>query len=61
MEKDDEGHFLLSLRHPSTILKIDGETGEIIWRFGGNNSDFDIADEDRFYYQHDARCEYLRP
>lgn len=56
LEKDDDGSYLVSMRGPSTLYKINGDTGEIMWRLGGMNSNFTISDEDRFYYQHDARC-----
>lgn len=55
MEKDDEGHFIVSVRGPSAIYKVDGSTGDIIWRLGGKEDDFGIAEEDTFWYQHDAR------
>jgi outer membrane protein assembly factor BamB len=51
----NDGDILMSGRATSTVYKIDSETGEIIWRFGGENSDFTFADAaDMPSYQHDA-------
>ena len=58
---EDDDAVLLSSRHLDEITKIDLSTGEIIWRLGGKQNDFDITaadgiDEDpNFYVQHDIR------
>lgn len=39
---EDEGAYYLSMRNLRTIFKIDRETGEVVWRFGGYLSDFDL-------------------
>ncbi|MGP4112586.1 arylsulfotransferase family protein [Streptomyces sp. 4N509B] len=53
---DADGNILTSFRNTSTVYKIDISSGEIIWRFGGENSDFTFANSaDRPSYQHDAR------
>ena len=41
---DHDGHLLASLRGTSQIIKIDSNTGRIIWKFGGLSSDFSIND-----------------
>ena len=47
------GNYLLSSPNLSTIYSIDGETGEVEWRLGGQRSDFEFIDAaDRFYFQH---------
>jgi hypothetical protein len=51
----DEGHLLVSSRETSTVFKIDRKTGEIVWRLGGEKSDFEMGPGARFFYQHDAR------
>ena len=53
---DSDGNVLMSLRNTSTVYKIDRQTGEIIWRLGGENSDFTYpgGDATRQRYQHDA-------
>ncbi|MGP3967115.1 arylsulfotransferase family protein [Streptomyces sp. 6N223] len=52
---DSDGNILMSARHTSAVYKIDIATGDIIWRFGGENSDFTFADPAAMpSYQHDA-------
>ncbi|KJZ73696.1 hypothetical protein HIM_06814 [Hirsutella minnesotensis 3608] len=53
--KGDDGHYLLSARHASTIFKINGTDGSIIWRVGGNRSDFKLGKDVEFGFQHHAR------
>jgi hypothetical protein len=56
LQYDVDGSLLVSARNTSTVYKLDRDTGDIVWRFGGENSDFtfdDAADEPS--YQHDAR------
>lgn len=59
VDKDDDGDYLISARHFSTIYKISGKTGEIIWRIGGipgkTKSDFKLEDGLNFSFQHHAR------
>lgn len=51
-----DGDLLVSGRHTSTVYKVDYETGDILWRFGGDNSDFTFDDPAGIpSYQHDAR------
>ena len=53
---DYDGHLLISSRSLSEITKINRQTGEIIWRLGGENNQFQfINDEYGFSYQHDIR------
>ncbi len=59
LEIDDDGNILLSSRHMDEITKINRQTGEIIWRFGGiksHNNQFQfIGDPITFSHQHDIR------
>ncbi|MEJ7842031.1 MAG: arylsulfotransferase family protein [Rubrobacter sp.] len=55
IEEDGDGHLLVSARRTSTVYKIDRKTGEIIWRLGGEKSNFEMGEGARFAYQHDAR------
>lgn len=55
MAKGRDGHYLLSGRHTSTIYKINGTDGAVIWRLGGRRSDFALGDGVRFGFQHHAR------
>jgi hypothetical protein len=53
--KGDDGHYLLSARHASTILKINGTDGSVIWRLGGRHSNFSLGTDVAFGFQHHAR------
>ncbi|KAF5664706.1 hypothetical protein FHETE_6977 [Fusarium heterosporum] len=53
--KGDDGHYLLSARHASTIYKINGTDGSIIWQLGGHSSDFELGPNVTFGFQHHAR------
>jgi hypothetical protein len=52
---DFDGNFLLSAKGTSAVYKVERETGEILWRLGGKESDFEMGQGTRFAYQHDAR------
>ncbi|UOB16044.1 aryl-sulfate sulfotransferase [Abyssalbus ytuae] len=53
--KDKYGNYIISFRNTSQIWKINGETGELIWKLGGIDSDFEIPDEAVFAGQHNIR------
>ena len=53
---DDDGHFVISSRVLDEITKINRVTGEIIWRWGGSQSDFSFAGGHPFTHQHSVRC-----
>jgi hypothetical protein len=56
VELDDDGNLLLSSRNLSEITKIDRTTGDIIWRWGGENNEFTFINDSRgFSHQHDIR------
>jgi hypothetical protein len=56
IEVVSESELLLSPRNLNEITKIDRNTGEIIWRLGGNNNMFDFIDDELgFSMQHDCR------
>ena len=59
VDKDDDGNYYVSARHTSTIYKISGSDKRIIWRLGGKKSDFEMADETRFWWQHHVRVRGL--
>lgn len=54
-EIDTEGNYLVSARHTDAIYKVDGGTGEVIWRLNGAQSDFEMGEGTPFRLQHDAR------
>jgi hypothetical protein len=56
IEIDTDGNILLSTRNFNEITKIDRQTGDIIWRFGGERNQFQFINDNRgFSRQHDAR------
>lgn len=55
VDKDVEGNYLISARDACAVHKINGTSGEIIWRLGGTNSDFLLGPEVEFCFQHHAR------
>ena len=59
LELYDDGDVLLSVRNYDCVHRIDRETGDIVWTFGGVNcadNEFDISGDpyDGFSHQHDA-------
>ena len=53
---DSSGNIILSSRHLCEITKINSETGDIIWRFGGHHNQFKLLDDSIWFsYQHAAR------
>jgi hypothetical protein len=52
---DHDGNLLLSARHTDTVYKVDRQGGQIVWRLGGERSDFELPEEAVFRQQHDAR------
>ena len=53
---DYDGHYIISPREYNMIMKIDGISGETIWKLGGKNSDFTFINEDiEFSRIHDVR------
>jgi hypothetical protein len=56
IENDLDGNILLSSRHLDEITKIDRQTGNVIWRWGGVNNQFTFAnDPTGFSHQHSIR------
>ncbi|KAJ9266769.1 hypothetical protein DTO212C5_6196 [Paecilomyces variotii] len=55
VDKDSEGNYLISARDACSAHKINGTTGEIIWRLGGKKSDFALGPNVDFCFQHHAR------
>ncbi|UCD52592.1 MAG: aryl-sulfate sulfotransferase [Phycisphaerales bacterium] len=58
IDVDRDGHLLVSSRHLSQVTKIDRQTGQVLWRLGGPNSDFIFVDDPLggFSCQHDVRA-----
>src|SRR5215218_3703598 len=55
IEVDHDNNLLVSAREPFAVYKIDRKSGEIIWRLGGKNRDFQMGPGSRFRFQHDPR------
>ena len=56
IEIDTDGNILLSARHLDEITKINSQTGNIIWRWGGINNQFTFVNDTlRFSHQHAIR------
>tara|TARA_B110000881_G_scaffold150134_1_gene133146 strand:- start:1618 stop:2871 length:1254 start_codon:yes stop_codon:yes gene_type:complete len=57
IEVDQDFHLLVSNRRSSEILKIDRNTGDVLWYLGGPNNDFTITNDsfNGFSKQHDVR------
>ena len=58
IDVDTDAHILLSSRSTSEITKINRDTGEIIWRFGGVNNQFAFVNDPLSgpRNQHAIRC-----
>jgi len=52
---DSDGNLLVSARNTHTIYKLDRRSGAVLWRMGGKRSDFAVASDAAFAWQHDAR------
>lgn len=52
---DKDQNFICSFRNLDTIIKIDRDTGEILWKLGGLGDEFGLSEEQKFSKQHDAR------
>ncbi len=56
LDLDYDGNILFSARNMSEITKIDRNTGDIIWRWGGKNNQFTfLGDTLQYTYQHALR------
>jgi Arylsulfotransferase (ASST) len=49
------GYLLISARRTCAVYKVDRKTGEVVWRLGGEQSDFKMGAGVRTALQHDAR------
>jgi hypothetical protein len=55
IDVDTDGNLLVSGRHTWAVYKVDRSSGEVIWRLNGKLSDFAMAPNTRFAWQHHAR------
>ena len=49
-----DNNFIVSARHANQIIKINRNTGQIMWRFGGINSDFNLIGNNVISHPHHA-------
>ncbi|MGC4041102.1 MAG: aryl-sulfate sulfotransferase [Flavobacterium sp.] len=49
-----DNNFIISARHTNQIYKINRTTGAIMWRFGGNNDDFNLTGNQIISHPHHA-------
>jgi arylsulfate sulfotransferase len=49
-----DNNIICSFRNLDQIIKINRQNGQIIWKFGGKNSDFLLSENERFLRQHNA-------
>lgn len=62
LDVDYDGNLLVSNRHLDEITKINRKTGEIIWRFGGQNNQLTfVNDTIQNNYQHNIRAVRGKP
>ncbi len=55
VDRDSEHNYLVSGCHTSTIYKINGSSGDVIWRLGGKHSNFTLGTDVKFSLQNHAR------
>lgn len=51
----NDNNFICSFRNTDSVIKLDRETGEIIWILGGEYDEFELTKEQLFSRQHHAR------
>src|SRR5215212_3434190 len=55
IDVDHDGNLLISARNTWSVYKVERNSGEVLWRLGGKNSDFEMGPGTRTAFQHDAR------
>src|SRR5215212_3395000 len=56
IDVDHDGNLLVSARNTWSVYKVERKSGEVLWRLGGKNSDFEMGPGTQSAFQHDARC-----
>jgi hypothetical protein len=56
IDVDDNGDWIVSVKRKSQVIKIERDTGDVVWRLGGQTSDFEIENDPlgSFCQQHTA-------
>lgn len=55
VEEGPDNTLLINMRNMWAIYLVDKKTGNILWQLGGKQSNFTLARNARFSWQHDAR------
>ncbi len=55
IDPEPDGNVLISARSTWAGYQLEGGTGKVIWRLGGNRSSFEMGPGTRMAWQHDAR------
>jgi hypothetical protein len=55
IDVDADGDLIVSARNTWAAYKIARTSGRVVWRLGGERSDFALGPGARFYWQHDVR------
>jgi hypothetical protein len=57
IDVSSDGNYLVSVRHLDQVIKIDSNTGAVLWKLGGLGSDFQFVGDsfNRFSMQHGVR------
>ena len=50
----NDDNLIISGRNTDQVFKISRYSGDVLWRLGGNNSNFSLTDEQKFLRQHHA-------
>ncbi len=52
---DQDGNWLITSRHTSSVVKVARDTGSVMWRLGGKRNDFAFVNDGGFSYPHDGQ------
>jgi hypothetical protein len=55
IDVDHDDNLIVSSRNTWTVYKLERNSGDVLWRLGGKNSDFEMGQGTQSAFQHDAR------
>jgi hypothetical protein len=55
IDVEPDGNLLVCARNTWSVYKVERKSGEVLWRLGGKNSDFEMGPGTQSAFQHDAR------
>jgi hypothetical protein len=58
---DSDGNLLVSFRNLNEVTKIDAQTGEIIWRMGGEKNEFTFPGDPKGVFQRQHGLRFVEP